>query len=916
MLTFSLIQSWSPELKLDAFMLDSFPAPSTDSYSILDLEVRRLAVRLVQDLLPVDEMSEVSSRFPGTGDAKDNSRVMGVLEVEIVGGRVIANYVSTAATDPKGTLSSGSFGVQSVRCLLGTQICSVTTGDLEDYVPSIVAQINMDSLFLSFSSRTAECSLSSASLLLDHHAPEVILVATRELQTDIRQLVTAWTAYADHSRLKLQHLILLVFDCTRDKPSNDVFAAIQPSFLVQSGRPHILRQDANWKLLFHLRHMMADMSDASSRDLDTKLASGPGSLDIRRALEKYNIPWATEEGMTIMGLDVIRSLFEEPKSDTFGYMHRNDSRPVRSAGFRAGSLKLIFPDHDSSSQNSFTLSDLEVRGDLLTRRMIIVPYTMSPHSATFRSAVHDDPVDYGNLALIVTLSINTVQLTVFPTILTILQNAVHVWGTLSQLAPLDSHRVPEVVDGGFFGLRLKDRLLSCDVRVALRRVLLEAAAENLIFEVISRDFSSTTAFNVSRPSSGPMAALDFSVTHGLGFEGISVKARTRLFSEARYRENDVLAGISVSGGSMCVLYQSHTPQGQIVRSTVHVDMINLNVPRSAIRLYHFAEQWRQDYLLGVDAMMKSLFSEIRQTPRRRDSRNVQKSRSAVLYDFNGSITTIAIDLQVMHGTWLSWSAHEVVAFGKNQPPQQKAMGLYGLQVGSQKIGISSEGALQLGNINEKSSEISFILPELCVSASSGAAQSSLLGRIGFLEMTIKPSHWDALLSVQQKFGQDFNDLLLIIGERGRKRMKPNRKPSTSPINILGKFDGFRIGLEGHSSTQFLQCDNIDAVYSVSNQRQWQVTLTDLTLYLAPNTSIGRRNNRTEKDRLPLSVSIDLRLSSYYLSAAESIQTCLDIAVTRFHAILQASMMSEIGDFVDYLQVWKYSCLFYVVSLAY
>jgi hypothetical protein len=42
--------------------------------------------------------------------------------------------------------------------------------------------------------------------------------------------------------------------------------------------------------------------------------------------------------------------------------------------------------------------------------------------------------------------------------------------------------------------------------------------------------------------------------------------------------------------------------------------IKLHVPRSALRLYRFVEEWRQDYLPGLEATLNTLLSEYRASP--------------------------------------------------------------------------------------------------------------------------------------------------------------------------------------------------------------------------------------------------------------------------------------------------------------
>jgi hypothetical protein len=182
---------------------------------------------------------------------------------------------------------------------------------------------------------------------------------------------------------------------------------------------------------------------------------------------------------------------------------------------------------------------------------------------------------------------------------------------------------------------------------------------------------------------------------------------------------------------------------------------------------------------------------------------------------------------------------------------------------------------------------------------------------GFFSFIVKPSYWDTLLSVQQKFGNDINDLLHVLADARTKRPSPAQSQRLSSQSLLQsgafKAKGFRIGLEGHSSTLFLECQDISGSLtdgeSKGKGKFWQLNATGLALSLAPRfyAVMKSESGRFDGNRRSAFVQIDCKAEVDHRTA----QKFLRIKAYKIHAIMQPSSVGEIGDFIDQLQ----ACLF-------
>jgi hypothetical protein len=122
-----------------------------------------------------------------------------------------------------------------------------------------------------------------------------------------------------------------------------------------------------------------------------------------------------------------------------------------------------------------------------------------------------------------------------------------------------------------------------------------------------------------------------------------------------------------------------------------------------------------------------------------------------------------------------------------------------------------------------------------------------------------------------------------------------------------KAKGFRIGLEGHSSTLFLECQDISGSLTDGESKGkgnfWQLNAIGLALSLAPRfyAVMKSESGRFDGNRRSAFVQIDCKAEVDH----RTVQKFLRIKVYKIHAIMQPSSIGEIGDFIDQLQ----ACLF-------
>ncbi|KAI9437708.1 hypothetical protein H4582DRAFT_1957102, partial [Lactarius indigo] len=403
----------------------------------------------------------------------------------------------------------------------------------------------------------------------------------------------------------------------------------------------------------------------------------------------------------------------------------------------------------------------------------------------------------------------------------------------------------------------------------------------------------------------------YNVSH-LDFLGPELSANASLFLDSMALEahsssdrdfpvpQDMLAEISVKKTIFNCALRHEMTLSPTVRAALVIGSLRLSVPRSAIRLWKFIEEWKADYLPGFERTIQTLVSELRQGPSPQASPTTAQLKFPST-NLQFSVGSCGVFLHVLPGTWLSWELFDTLAYLK-------------LGVGSsERVSIASHSkGGRPEDVPEKGRRLKVGLPSITITGTYENHGVHVLVSAGFFSITVKPSYWDTLLSVQQKFGNDFNDLLHVIAD-ARARNAPSQKLNVSPPSPSqsqwtlqsGSFKakGFRIGLVGHSSTLFFECQDIAGGMKggegkgKGKGKSWQLNVTGLGLSLAPRAFAVMKSVEFDGNRRSAFVIIDCKVEVDHSTT----QKFLRIKFSKIHAILQPSSIGEIGDFVDHLQ---------------
>lgn len=703
-----------------------------------------------------------------------------------------------------------------------------------------------------------EISASNFIVQMGPSDPEYItclLLAAKNRAGMLSNIYRRWRSRFTTSLLTLVRHILWL---TKDDALVDPLSIIQPSFLVQRGLPYAVRTNGQLKFLFHLRQCL--------RQCD--LTSGPEQCSGDQEMQ-----WLIRSRLSSLMVEL----------DTLDEMGTNP-------------WDLLFPPENPGSAKSSTL--LSVTCGIGDMHMVILSASSNSHSDITSSMLR---IQYQTIPLV---QFHSTSHTSLPT-QTTQQIAVFSVADISLIA------CPHLVDFAQSAIRVNKYwhndntpddhptqattlLVSQTILVArVGNMNIRAGAENLTFEVTgsSMDFSFSS---LVRPAMGMESASGI-----FAFGDIHVRARSK-GTDTASSEQDILASLALTNGRIDAA-QRHDPESKTLRIIFGLEEILLSVPRSAIRLYRFVEEWRADFLPGVEATAEMLVSELKQSSMSTVSKP-SLARSAeqlsTILHVNGRIARLGVTLQVMRGTWLSWTVEDMTGFVSSSPSSpSKRIYDFGLQLGSQGFTITYKSRSMENFIT--SPRVKFMLPALTFTGRQRKGAIELLGALDFVNIMIKPSHMDAMLSVQQKFGQDFTDLLDLIRETRQKHSTlPEPKRATvvaTKFVVQVNVKGFRLGLGGPSSLFHLECQDVwGDIAKRDDQLEWKVQLRNLALSLAPRTDVVTHEYGFDLNEKSAFVAIDITTSAN--------DGVLKMAVPKIHAVMQPSSISELGDFIDYHQV--------------
>ncbi|KAG2364907.1 hypothetical protein BDR07DRAFT_1557955 [Suillus spraguei] len=710
----------------------------------------------------------------------------------------------------------------------------------------------------------ASISVGCFALELQPISLEYAVATFQALEQDSRDLLLDLTVQSG-STTRFSEIVYHTLDLTQNRAAVDPLSTIQPSFLVQRGHPQALRTHATYKFLFHLRTALQF----------ARLRGDIGTNGKDRFIAAHDVKALVDSCLAELMLDLESSKEGIPSMISARLI-------IGSINFTADLVSITIADKLPASTSRLDISScaLQLRSSKLVPLEGVQLQSQSPSLANHDTIVIPQTV--------CTLAISDVNVTVSPYLMVFAQSVLRLRRVSSKWKPVSNQALPNSGPSHLI------------FTVALRRVNIRAAAEKLAFEIGAMN---ANIFFTSLKRVDPLMHNEvYSVSCTTSFSDAFIRARATGIAPGIWaRDRDVLASLTFSSGKLNLLWRQES-SASTIRLAFLLSNTAISVPRSALRLYHFMEEWQADFFPGIEATTRAFLAELKEgtgdSAQTVPTHPRAAKKNALVAHVTGRISEFGVSLQVMRGTWLSWNIHDLTIFLFSPSGSgPKSSTSFGIQFGSQTLGISYK--LQSTDDHTDMPRIKVKLPSLSLTGRHGRAFVKILASVDFFDVLIKPSHWDTLLVIQQKFGQDFADLMDLIHQTRQRRSNPSGptpNTSRSSLSFSGHVNvkGFRLGLEGRSSTSYLECEDVGGDISSSDLViAWQIRLCDLALSLAPRADVVSRETTFNRNHRSAFLIVDLR-------ARGDIHR-LEFRVPKIHAVMQPSSIGEIGDFLDHQQ---------------
>ena len=894
----SFAQAMGPEQRLDSFttahIRDLISEQEAVKDSIFDVQISSIRVQLVQ------LMHRPRDQHDGFLHVPDVAHYHAEEEVAVVDLQLFdVGLKRQAHKDDKHHRQS--FAVSANHFEVSLDLHDVHHSlDLSKHRTLMMASLS--GVTSAFAHKRADLVWTALSVELETEAADYIPEVVSAHMDSIIDAIAAYRRLNSRILSGARVRVHLILQWSQKHSVVDPLSTIQPSYLVQTGRPREIRTHPASKILIYIRSCLRFLS-AEEREAIHHLTGAENDSvtreDVIALLEGQLAGLAIEGDATgLANLGVITRLFGAPNLPRLAQAHE---RPIQAVGIRLQSTKIsvLHPTRGASSEVSLSSVDFTAA---LKRSELHLVSSKAPKDHIASRDKHRSVVRHVSVSAV----LNGIEVLMLPHILNLAQSLVRLRkrpgnnGTRSSL----SLPTPQASQSSW-----KPTLL-VDVVLSLNALRLQVAAEKLIvaFNVSHLDIISSAYI---RTHSGHPPRSELSANASLFLDSMALEAHSSSDRDFPVPQ-DMLAEISVKKTNFNCALRHEVTLTPTIRAALVVGSLRLSVPRSAIRLWKFIEEWKANYLPGLERTIQALVSELRQGPRTSSSpTNTQFKLPTTHFQF--SVASCGVFFHVFPGTWLSWEVFDTLAYlklGIGVVKSRRLSSSFGLKFSSPHVSIAtySKGG-RLEDAPEKGRRLKVDLPSITITGTYENYVVHVLVSAGFFSIMVKPSYWDTLLSVQQKFGNDINDLLHVIAD-ARARNPPSQKPDVSPPSPsqwtlqsgLFKAEGFRIGLVGNSSTLFFECQDVagglKGEEGKGNGKSWHLNVTGLALSLAPRAVAVKKSAEFDGNRRSAFVIIDCKVEVDHRTT----QKFLRIKLWKIHAILQPSSIGEIGDFVDHLQV--------------
>jgi len=740
------------------------------------------------------------------------------------------------------------------------------------------------------------------SVVLEVDAAHYISEVVSTLAEPITQAVSSYHRLRSRLLSEARARLYQALQWSKKLPMIDPLSTTQPSFLIQTGRPHEIRVHAVSKILLSIRGCLHFLT-AEEREVICHPTGVEDTLvtkeEVIALLELQLAGLAVDtDAASLANLNLMTRIFRAP---VLSKTARRRERAIQMAVIKLRTTKVavLHPNHGAPSEVSLDIVHITAA---IKKSELLVGSSKSPKDPSSARDKHRPVIQH----VAVSVALDSLEVLMLPHILNFAQSLVRLHKRSRNTTPSSTPIPPSDIPRD----RWKSTLL-LDATLSLQSLRLRLAAEKLIVAyVVSRLGFVSSVY--ARPHITSQGRPDLSANLSLSFDSVALQAHSSTDKGSSIPQ-DMLAEISLTEtGLNCALRQEVT-LNPTIRVVLAVGCLQLSVPRSAIRLSRFIEEWKADYLPNFEQTIRALVSELRQEPDASSTPTSVKHLVPTMH-LQLSIVSCGVFFHVLPGTWLSWELIDTVAYlkvGVGVANSRQSSAPFGLRFSSQRISIASPPKGQrLGHTSEKGG-LKVDLPSMTITGAYENNGVHVLISAGFFSISVKPSYWDTLLSVQQKFGNDINDLLHVLADaRSRRSLSQGPAKSQTFSSRLSlqsgafKAKGFRVGLEGHSSMLLFECQDVSGGLTdgeiKGKGKLWQLNVIGLALSLAPRSFAAMKSESGGFDgsRRSAFVKIDFKVEVDHRPAKKFLR----IKVSKIHAIMQPSSIGEIGDFIDHLQV--------------
>ncbi|KZO94333.1 hypothetical protein CALVIDRAFT_517511 [Calocera viscosa TUFC12733] len=760
---------------------------------------------------------------------------------------------------------------------------------------------------------------------------ETALATITELSNTLRRVASV----RDHALLRTQSrsrfLLWTVLQFAEDRNiTTDPPFLNLTTFLVQFGRPGQRRSDNGWRILAHIRHclrlMPATLRDHLNRSINSEITLSDSQTEVAmhrevvESLKKWRT-WEIDLGSPSVQA-LLRALF--PAVVQSGARSNSESpfdRLLLSSVFRTTvqQVRLSLVDAGLPEDTLVMLGPLSVTVMTCTQGYDALEAQLSDDSEE-QSAV----VTLHALRLYLDVHMDGIDMHLSPDLMTIFQRMLRLRRTFSHKTPTSTASTSVTTDTSRLRLPGNIKLAIVDVTTSVKVINLHAAAQKITFDFIVRRLVSASTVRLEGEE---VDSSDMSLSTTIVTEEVVFRARSPQGSHKSSSNHRSMAWVSLAKPSASIGFirpkDNDTPSARIALA---FKRIGLSVPHSAIRLYRFVEDWRAEYIPTYHSMIRGIIAELEND----DTSEVPTQDTKVWFDLSrmklygqAAVDTIAVNLRVLPSTWFSWEYHGTFVFTKTVKGLEPAFGLsggldYGVRLESQTIRLVQANASFNEGLPTSAPLITLELPSFDFSGNYSRSIIQSLAVVGYFSIKLTAQVMDDVLVIPTKFSKDVNEILDVISESRKKQARKERSP-TSPTRreTLGRepllysvrfmMQGFEVGVEAPSSTQFVQATKLEGYVTNRTLRglRWNVSLTDLMLSLAHTNLTTTPQDSTKNRYRSAYMTIDLEASNSPPKAAfgknDPGTDSVVVIVQKIHAVMQAAAIGELGDLLDHYQ---------------